>query len=460
MSECRILLFASLITLCSLHASHAQGTSTLSSGTATLSGGAAIHTALHWNTSAALFTSGDGTVVFMAAGDQTLTPAAGEVFHHIILDKPSGNLVLAGPLAVQGTLTLQQGDLDLNDFTLNLGTMGTLLESAGAAVKGDGSITAQRTLDAPTAENVAGLGAIITSSAALGATTIARGHAPQTGGGNESVRRYYDITPTNNTGLDATLTFSYLESELNGHLEGGLSLYRSEDAGTNWTERGGMVDIDANTVTLTEIDAFSRWTLGSSNMPLPVELVSFEALLNGTSLALQWQTASETNNAGFEIQRKPTDDASNALTPWEVLGWVEGQGTTEEAQHYTYTIAALEPGTHTFRLKQIDYDGTFAYSPMVEVVVGVDAPYHLTSAYPNPFNPQTTFSLAVPVTQPVHIAVFDVLGRQVATLWEGELEAHTSRAFVWEADDRPSGLYFIQVVGKRFIATRQVTLLK
>ena len=145
---------------------------------------------------------------------------------------------------------------------------------------------------------------------------------------------------------------------------------------------------------------------------------------------------------------------------WDVFGWVEGHATTLEAQQYTYQLADMTPGTYRFRLKQVDFDGTFAYSPEVEVVIGVPDTYQLSTAYPNPFNPQTSFSLSVARAQRVEIGVFDLLGRRVAQLHNGLLEAGTTTAFTFEAGGLPSGLYLIRAVGEQFLASQRITLLK
>lgn len=187
---------------------------------------------------------------------------------------------------------------------------------------------------------------------------------------------------------------------------------------------------------------------------LPVELVAFEAVIDTDGVLLRWTTASETYNAGFEVQHAAEGAG------WAVLGFVGGAGTTAAPQHYRYHAADVVPGRHRFRLKQIDYDGTFEYSPQVEVAIGVMGTHQLSAAYPNPFNPQTAFSLAVGQVQEVRIEVYDVLGRRVALLHEGTMQANASRMVVWEAGDRPGGLYFIRVLGERFAETRQVTLIK
>jgi hypothetical protein len=187
---------------------------------------------------------------------------------------------------------------------------------------------------------------------------------------------------------------------------------------------------------------------------LPVELTGFDALADGPSVRLQWQTASETNNAGFEVQHLVGGDGRRAA--WQVLGWVEGHSTTVAPQRYTYRIDALAPGPHRFRLKQIDYDGTFEYSPEVKVAVGVAGAYRLTPAYPNPARRTAHLSLSVARAQAVTVAAYDLLGRRVAVLYDGVLVAGQARALAFEVSNMPSGLYMIRAEGEHFLATRPV----
>ena len=186
---------------------------------------------------------------------------------------------------------------------------------------------------------------------------------------------------------------------------------------------------------------------------LPVELASFEAVVDGQDVLLRWQTLSETNNAGFEVERH--DGGA-----WERLAFVEGRGTTAEAQPYRHRVEALPPGTHRFRLKQLDHDGAFAYGPEAEVRVGLPTTHELTAAYPNPFNPQTSLELTVAQQQEVTVAAYDVLGRRVATLFAGTMAAGQSETLVFEAGALPSGLYVLQAEGETFTATQRVTLAK
>ncbi len=192
---------------------------------------------------------------------------------------------------------------------------------------------------------------------------------------------------------------------------------------------------------------------------LPVELTSFDALVDGDAVQLAWTTASETNNAGFEVHLHNLPSAIGNL-PWQVLGFVDGHGTTEQAQGYGYRVEGLAPGRYAFRLKQIDYDGSFAYSPAVEVSVALPQAFLLSAAYPNPFNPETRFTLQLRRGQPVAIHVYDVLGRRVQTLFDGTLEAGQARVFRFEAGDLPGGAYLIRVEAAAFSATQRVVLVR
>lgn len=186
---------------------------------------------------------------------------------------------------------------------------------------------------------------------------------------------------------------------------------------------------------------------------LPVELTAFDALLEGDVAHLNWETASELNNAGFEVQQ-------NVGGVFQAVGFVQGEGTTDEAKRYSFTTTPLAAGTHTFRLKQIDFDGTSALSDEVSVVVELDVDAELSNAYPNPFNPQTQFTLTIARQQQVTLQVYDMLGRHVQTLYEGALSPGEAHLFTFEASSLPSGRYYIRAVGESFTSSQSVMLLK
>lgn len=186
---------------------------------------------------------------------------------------------LSGAISVNGKISTKS-DLNLNGNKLKLGNTGTLNETTGRVLGDSGQISATRELDAPDAENVAGLGAIITSSKDLGSTQIIRGHHTQSGEFGTSIKRYYDIVPTNNENLDATLAFSYHELEVLG-TDSVLRLFMSED-GDLWQGQSGVVDVTNNTVTVSQISNFSRWTAAANTAPKLLSVESFVIGQNGS----------------------------------------------------------------------------------------------------------------------------------------------------------------------------------
>ncbi|MCK6606623.1 MAG: T9SS type A sorting domain-containing protein [Ignavibacteriaceae bacterium] len=378
--------------------------------------------------------------------------------NNLTINNSSGVTLSSSLSEVAGTLTVSSGDLDLNGNTITLGSSATLSETAGNTVKGtSGVIQTTRTLNNLDAVNVAGLGATITTAANMGSTTIQRGHAARTGNGKTSILRYYDIAPDNNTGLNATLVFNYDESELNSKPEANLVLFRSTN-GTDWTYRGGNVDAGANTITLSGIDAFSIWTAGDSDNPLPVELTSFTARMTGTNVKLNWATVSEIDNFGFEIERTlVTEGQDNTFSK---IGFVEGNGTVYTPKEYTWIDNTVNrPGKYQYRLKQIDTDGDFEYSDAVEVVFEAPKSFELSQNYPNPFNPSTRISFTVPADSRVKISVFNGVGELIKVLEDGIREAGY-HSVVFDAASLPSGMYYYRLEAGDFVQSRKMLLIK
>ena len=199
--------------------------------------------------------------------------------------------------------------------------------------------------------------------------------------------------------------------------------------------------------------AFWIFGLDRNSPALPVELTAFDGRVNGGEIVLTWETASESNNAGFEVQQYEEDT-------WQNIGFVEGNGTTSDAHTYSFSLNVSTPGSHSFRLKQVDFDGTTEYSDVVEVSVHVEGSHHVSAGFPNPFNPQTHFSLVVPESQHVRVAAYNVIGQEVALLHDDLLDAEKNYSIRFEAGPLPSGYYIVRFQGEKFITTRQVLLLK
>jgi predicted outer membrane repeat protein len=187
---------------------------------------------------------------------------------------------------------------------------------------------------------------------------------------------------------------------------------------------------------------------------LPVELTRFTAAVEGEAVVLAWQTASETNNAGFAVEQRLADGGS-----WREVGFVQGAGTTTEAHSYAFRVEQVGYGRHAFRLRQIDLGGTSTPSDVREVERRLGGPYAL-SAYPNPFRSSARINLAAKEAQVVTVEVYDVLGRRVAVLFDGEVAAGQTQALRLAGQGLASGVYLVRVTGETFTATRRVTLVR
>lgn len=213
-------------------------------------------------------------------------------------------------------------------------------------------------------------------------------------------------------------------------------------------------DYGSTTSNVSQFTGFNwTFTTNADAAPLPVELTSFEALADGGDVRLRWVTASETNNAGFEVQRMVDGQ-------FAALGFVEGQGTTTDESIYGYTVSSLLPGRHTFRLKQVDFDGTFAYSPTAEVQVLNGEAVIVTAPYPNPAVSSSRMNISVADGQMVSVRVYDLMGRLVSTAFEGQIEGSFAQEVTIDASTLASGLYMIRVEGQNFASTQQLTVVR
>lgn len=193
-------------------------------------------------------------------------------------------------------------------------------------------------------------------------------------------------------------------------------------------------------------------------LPVPVELNSFTSSVNKNDVLLQWSTASETNNMGFEIER--LQDKITKLQDWERIGFVEGKGTTTEQQLYSFTDENLSSGKYQYRLKQIDFDGTFEYqSAIVEAEIIQPAEFLLEQNYPNPFNPSTTLSFVIGHQSFVSLKVYDVLGNEVAVLVNEERSPGVYE-INFDANSLSSGIYLYKLTAEKFSETKRMMLLK
>ena len=299
------------------------------------------------------------------------------------------------------------------------------------------------------------------------------GFGLQNNSGNNVIEVYFVGGETNYTVNDGTAKNSNLS-----YTNQGLKVEVELNSATSYLVRlTKLSDLSTQTVTGTIASTISKLRLfnfnaGSNNdqffnsisheiAALPVELTSFSALAQNEAVNLTWETATEVNNYGFEIQRSANVGTSRDLSlQWNKVGFVEGHGNSNSAKQYSYVDNSVRAGqSYSYRLKQIDFDGQFEYSSVVNVEVGVPMEFSLAQNYPNPFNPSTSIEYSVPSNEFVTLKVYDVLGNTVSTLVNETKEAGKYNVS-FDASNLTSGIYFYSINAGGFTQVKKMMLVK
>ena len=209
--------------------------------------------------------------------------------------------------------------------------------------------------------------------------------------------------------------------------------------------------------------AYYIGTVTDPGNPMPVQLKSFTAHSNGSAVTLNWQTASEVRNHGFDVQR--TLPSHPAL--WEKIGFVQGHGNSNSANVYSFTDNNLQSGRYQYRLKMIDNDASYKYSEVIQGAIGLPNSFALTQNYPNPFNPSTRIEYQVPVDSKVILEVFSITGQKVAELVNQDQQAgYYSVSFGSYSSKLASGVYIYKIAatekagGNNFSTVKKMIMLK
>lgn len=190
-----------------------------------------------------------------------------------------------------------------------------------------------------------------------------------------------------------------------------------------------------------------------SPFPIPVELISFTALIENNSVVLNWSTATELNNQGFHIERK------SELKDFETIGFIKGNGTTNEIMNYSFVDKNISSGNYFYRLKQIDLDGSFKYSNEINIKYNLPQKFVLEQNHPNPFNPSTKIKFQIPYNKFVKLNVYNIIGQHIKTLVnEEKIAGNYEIDFI--AEDITSGFYIYTIQAGDFIQTRKMILIK
>ena len=359
-----VLLNTTLQSNTTLDAGNTYSCDAIFEGNVTIENGAtfnqknAIHTFNGNLINNGMFSNVNGTSIFNGDALQSIDGTSATSFYNLTNSNLSTGLILNSNITITNNLSMLgvNADIDLNGKTINLSTTGSISgESNSDRIFGStGSITATKSINNVLNMDVAGMGLILSTSANMGSTVFTRQHNENSDGTYTSILRNYLISPTNNSNLDAAITFNYFDKELNNlaSKEANFVLLRSTDLGLSWMNRAGIVSAPSNSLTLSGVNAFSLWTVAApGGTALPIELLSFEAKSLENDVLLFWKTASELNNHFFTLER--SFDGIH-FTP---IQRIYSYGDSKDESIYSYLDNDYINGINYYKLKQTDYNG-------------------------------------------------------------------------------------------------------
>lgn len=364
--------------------------------------------------------SGTGVSGSTVGGTSVLT------FNTLQIDRSAGALILQKDIEVTGSVNMVNNNIELNNHVLDLGTTGSLAgEQNSSRVTGltGGYIRSVATLNAPGAANPGNLGVEITSPVNMGVTEIRRAHAPFiVSPADQSINRYFNITPAVNNNLDADLKFYYFDGELNIANENDLQFWSSTDNGVDWNlYQRDNINTTANYVTMTGLDTLNHITLSTNIInatPLGLTLLSFDAKLVGRQALLNWSTVNEVSTSHFEIERSADG------TGFGRIGTLAALGNTSSDHSYSYVDAFPYSGANYYRIRMVDADGSYRYS---RIAVVKNEQYNrdaVLEVYPIPAISSVNIRLVSTAAVTTKAGIFDVSGSLVGEhsveLKEGE----------------------------------------
>lgn len=272
-------------------------------------------------------------------------------------------------------------------------------------------------------------------------------------------KSFWRATATGGSGFTYRIKFWYNPNSL-GMLEENLMKLGKKNGNIWYPVDSTFLNTDMHTVASSSLNSFSDFCLYTGS--IPVELTSFSSSVADQKITLSWSTATETNNRGFEVERKLNNE-------WVSAGFVAGKGTTQQISSYSFVddfSARPFTGTVSYRLKQIDLDGSFTYSNIVSNEVDfMPKEYALYQNYPNPFNPSTNVKFALPFESKVSVSIYNVTGERVEVLFNGNLTAGYHE-LAFNGAGKATGIYFYTIEAqalngaKSFKSVKKMVLLK
>jgi hypothetical protein len=438
----------------------------------TLNGGTSLTHSVGGNwTNNGVFNCGTSTVNFNGKFGRTI---AGSTFYNVILNDSLG-ATLTGNVTIGGTLVVNAGNIATGANTLTIGSndpaaftpgLWTVTGTVARAIA-PGSTGTYRFFDANTYVIPGGTG----NPSAITATVFPNTNPPSlphAGDTSVVLKRYYAVSGTGaGAGFTYGIRLSYAKSEVRG-FEQLYALWGNP--GTGWVNAGtsSAPDTTNHFAEQSGLTGWSQWTLAESTAPLPIQLMSFQVspVSGSGNVKLAWATASEVNNYGFYVQRS-TASASGFTDV--AGGFVAGSGTSASMKQYVWVDQNPLSGTSYYRLKQIDLDGSSRVTEALKVVQGSvqgsengrqPAVFGLAQNYPNPFNPTTRITFTVDNPGYTTLKVYNVLGDEVATLYEGMAQTGNQYTVAFDGNSLANGAYFYRLVSGERTSLKKMVLVK
>ena len=409
---------------------------------------------------------GTGTVNLIGTAAQTINGSSSNLYNLTINN--SAGVTLQSDMGITSTLTLTSGLLTLGNYNLTLGSSSTIGGAPSASnmivATGDGELrkrlmiigsftfpVGDNTNYSPVTLNFTSGTFYDISYAGVNLKNVKNSNNTSTA---DFLNRYWTVTQFGIPIFSCGVSLYYVQADVVGTE---ANIYCGSYNGSSWTLLN-VTDVDSNKLSGT-VTSFSTFT-GGEQSALPVELTSFTSSTSDNSVQLTWSTAGELNNAGFEIERRTVNDGAE----WVKIGFVQGNGTTNEPKNYSFDDKKLSTGKYNYRLKQLDYNNKatlFDLSNAVEI--GKPKKFELSQNYPNPFNPITKIDYNLPFNGNVTLNIYDISGREITTLVNNTQEAgfYTVQ---FNANNFASGTYFYRISAsngqENLVMTKRMLLIK
>ncbi len=417
------------------------------------------------------FTCGTGTVTFNGTAAQNLGGTTSTAFYKLTVNKSGSNVKLGSNATVNNTLTLTNGILDITGQTLTIenGTTGAISIGSGGASNmiladdGTNQGTLKRKMTTNSANYVFPVGSTekytpmslnfasgLGTSSYISANVYGTKH-PNNTAGEPYINRYWEYTATGISSPNYSITITWDAADVAGTE---ASLVFAKYSSGSWNLVTGNLNAGTHTfVSNAGLTSFSSIT-GGHDGAMPVSLASLTSSTAGRNVNLKWTTISEINNSGFDIERKGFSGE------FVKVGFVQGKGTVSTPSSYEFSDRNLISGKYSYRLKQIDNNGNFEYYSLNgDVVVGVPSKFDLSQNYPNPFNPSTKINFDMPKDGLVSLKIYDMLGREVATL-VNEIRTAGYYTVDFNASSLSSGIYFYRINAGDFSSVKKMVIFK